>query len=91
MQTAEIKQTRFEIRVSQSEKELFEKASKIIGHKSLASFVTSVVKKKAIDIIDDYNRILATDEDKEIFFETILSNNVPNEKLKRAAKKYANS
>ncbi len=91
MNTADIKQARFEIRISQSDKEMFERASRIIGHKSMASFVTSIVKKQAMDIIDDYERILATEKDKEIFFDAILSNNEPNEKLKQAANKFANS
>ncbi|WP_372756001.1 DUF1778 domain-containing protein [Labilibaculum sp.] len=91
MKTAHLKQSRFELRISQDEKRVFERASKISGHKTLASFVTSIVKKRAKEIIDDHEKILVSEKDKEIFFNTILANNEPNEKLMQAAKKYSAS
>ena len=90
MKTADLKQTRFELRLSKDEKMFFEKASKILGYRTLASFVTSMVKKQAKEIIDEHEKILASEKDKEIFFKAILANNEPNEKLRKAAKKYSN-
>jgi uncharacterized protein (DUF1778 family) len=88
MKTESIKQARFELRLSEQEKVIFEKASKLSGHKTLSSFITSVVRKQARKIIDDHEKILATENDKEIFFNAILANYEPNEKLKKAAQNY---
>jgi uncharacterized protein (DUF1778 family) len=89
MRTVEIEQTRFELRLSQDDKRFFERASKISGHKTLTSFVISIVKKQAKEIIAENDRILASEKDKEIFFNSIMANNEPNEKLREAAKKYS--
>jgi uncharacterized protein (DUF1778 family) len=89
MKTVDLKHSRFELRISQDEKMIFERASKISGHKTLASFVTSIVKKQAKEIIEEHDRILVSEKDKELFFNTILANNQPNEKLIQAAKKYS--
>jgi uncharacterized protein (DUF1778 family) len=88
MKTESIKQARFELRLSEQEKVIFEKASKLSGHKTLSSFITSIVRKQARKIIDNHEKILATENDKEIFFNAILANHEPNEKLKKAAQKY---
>jgi uncharacterized protein (DUF1778 family) len=88
MKTESIKQGRFELRLSEEEKVIFEKASKLSGHKTLASFITSIVRKQARKIIDEHEKILASENDKEIFFNAILANHEPNEKLKKAAPKY---
>jgi len=88
MKTAEIKQSRFELRLSTEDKNFFERASKISGHKTLASFVTSTVRERAKKIISEKEQILSSKKDKEIFFNAILSNIEPSKKLKQATKKY---
>ena len=88
MKTVEIKQSRFELRLSIEDKIIFERASKISGHKTLASFITSIVRKRAKKIISENEQILSSERDKEIFFNAILSNHEPSEKLKKAAEKY---
>ncbi|MCF8298419.1 MAG: DUF1778 domain-containing protein [Saprospiraceae bacterium] len=91
MKTAEIKQSRFELRLSLEDKTFFEKASRISGHKTLASFITSIVRERAKKIIKEKEQILLSEKDKEIFFNAVLSNNEPSEKLKKAAEKYLNT
>ncbi len=91
MKSVELKQSRFELRLSESDKKILEKASAISGYNTLTNFVMSIIKKQATQIIDDYERILASEKDKEIFFDAILSNSVPNDKLKDAVKKYSDS
>jgi len=91
MKTAKIKQTRFELRLSLEDKLIFEKASLISGYKTLSSFVLSSIREHAKKIISEKEQILASQKDKEIFFDAILSNAEPSEKLKQAAKKYLES
>lgn len=83
-----VKKSRFEMRLSNEDKMLFEKASEIKGYSSLAGFVSATLKKEAQEIIKENERILVSDRDKEIFFEAILSNLEPNQKLKEAASRY---
>ncbi len=89
MKTIEVKQSRFELRLSEADKVLFEKASAISGYKTLTSFVTSVLRNQAKEIIFEHEQILKTEKDKEIFFDALLSNNQPNKKLQEAYKKYS--
>lgn len=91
MKSIDIKQARFELRLSENDKKIFEKACTISGYNTLASFILSMVKKQAHQIIDEHERILASAKDKEIFFEALLSTTPPNEKLKNAVKKYTDS
>ncbi len=86
-----VKQTRLELRLTDADKRFFERASRISGHKSLTSFVTSLLKREAKEIISEHERILTTERDKEIFFDAVLFSDKPNKKLKRAAKEYLNN
>jgi uncharacterized protein (DUF1778 family) len=83
-----VKKSRFEMRLTDEDKLLFEKASEIKGYSSLAGFVSAVMRKEAQEIIQEHERILVSNRDKEIFFEAILSNLEPNQKLKEAASRY---
>ena len=91
MKTIEKKQSRFELRLSTEDKMLFERASSISGHKTLASYITSIVRERTRKILKEQERILASEKDKEIFFNAILSNNEPGKKLKKASEKYLKS
>ena len=91
MKTAEIEQTRFELRLSKEDRAFFEKASKISGYTTLASFIKSAVKERAKKIINEKEQILSSGKDKEIFFNAVLSNIEPSRKLKMAANKYLGS
>lgn len=91
MKTAEIGQTRFELRLSREDRTFFEKASKISGYATLASFIKSAVMERAKKIISEKEQILSSETDKEIFFNAVLSNIEPSRKLKMAANKYLES
>ncbi|MEA3444762.1 MAG: DUF1778 domain-containing protein [Bacteroidota bacterium] len=88
MKTTAIMQSRFELRLSKEDRLFFERASKISGHKTFSSFVISVVRERAKKIISDKEQILVSQKDKEIFFNAVLSNIEPSEKLKKASEKY---
>lgn len=91
MESAKIKQSRFELRLSKDDRAVFEKDSKLSGYTTLASFVTYTVRERARRIIDENEQILASQKDKEIFFNAVLSDAEPSEKLKQSANKYLKS
>ncbi len=80
------KDARFDMRISEKQKELYKKASEIKGFKSISNFIKSTMNEKVESIINENERILASEKDKEVFFNAIFSNIEPNEKLKNAAK-----
>ena len=82
---------RIDIRVTPEEKQLFLKALKLNGDRSLSAFITRVIKNKSFEILERENRILASERDKEIFFNTIFNEQEPNQVLKDAAKKFESS
>ncbi|HBS85050.1 MAG: hypothetical protein A2W91_07425 [Bacteroidetes bacterium GWF2_38_335] len=88
MKYAELKLSRFELRLSEKERLFFEKASEISGHKTLSAFVMFALKKHAKEVIEEHERFLTSEKDKEIFFDAILKVNEPEVKLKKAASKY---
>ncbi len=79
---------RFDAKLSNEQKELFEYAARLGGFRTLTEFVIYSVQEKAKSIIEEHNSILATQKDKEIFFNALLHPNKPNAKLQKAAKRY---
>ncbi len=82
------KNERIEIRVSPYDKRIFQKAQRLSGDKSFSSFIIRVVKEYAEDIVNRNERIIASERDRDIFFDAVFGERKPNEKLKEAAKKY---
>ncbi len=81
--------TRFDARLTKEQKELFEYASQIGGFRTLTDFVLSTVQSKAEEIVKEHNKILASKEDQEIFFDLVFTNpKKPNKALKSALKEY---
>lgn len=79
---------RFDTRLSQEQKELFEYAAKLGGFRTLTDFVVISAQEKAKQIIEEYNSILDSSRDREIFFDAILKAEEPNEWLKQASDRY---
>ncbi len=82
------KTERFEIRWSAEQKRRFERASELAGHSTLAQFITSVVQRKAEQILEENERILASERDRERFFDALMQPPEPNEELREAARSY---
>lgn len=82
------KDERIEIRVSSHDKRTFKKAQKLSGDKSFSSFIVRIVKEQAEKIVTTNNRIIASEKDREKFFEAVFGNSQPNQNLIEAAKKY---
>jgi len=88
METQIRKDDRIDIRVSPEEKKIFRRAHKLSGDKTFSSFVTRIVRAESIQIIEENERILASERDKEIFFQAVFANREPNKALTAAANKY---
>ena len=82
------KDERIELRVSSQDKHIFKRAQKLSGDRSFTSFIVRVVKKHAEEIIAQNDKILASEKDRQLFFDTVFGENKPNEDLVRAAKRY---
>lgn len=80
--------TRFEARLSVEEKEFFERAAAIGGFRSLTEFIIRSARKRAEEIVNRYELVIASKRDSEVFFNAILNPESPNEKLVAAANKF---
>lgn len=65
--------TRFDMKLSFEQKELFERAKTLGGYKSLSDFVLSVTQKRADEIINEHEILIEAKENNEIFIKTLLS------------------
>ena len=79
---------RFDARLPQEVKDLFERAASIKGFKSLSEFVIYYTSEAAHIIIEKHNQILASERDKNIFFDALVNAPKPNKTLSEAAKRY---
>ncbi|HVW14129.1 MAG TPA: DUF1778 domain-containing protein [Mucilaginibacter sp.] len=87
LKTKELK-TRFDARIPESQKALFEKAAGLAGYRTLTDFLISSAQEKANAIIEQHHAIIASIKDRDIFFESVIDPPKPNEKLKNALKNY---
>ncbi len=79
---------RFDTRLSKEQKDFFERAAILGGYRNLTDFVILTVQNKAKEIIEERERILASDRDSKIFFDTISNPDKPNKELLSAAKEF---
>ncbi|SEJ03735.1 Uncharacterized conserved protein, DUF1778 family [Cyclobacterium xiamenense] len=82
------KDERIELRVSAADKRIFRRAQKLSGDKSFSSFIVRVVKQHAEEIVAKNDRIIATEKDRNVFFDAVFGNSKPNQNLVEAAKRY---
>lgn len=87
MATAEEK-ARFDTRLPKEQKMFFERAARLGGYRSLTDFVILSAQKRAKEIIDEREQILASNRDNEIFFDAITNSSEPNNELLSAANEY---
>ncbi|NVJ63781.1 MAG: DUF1778 domain-containing protein [Flavobacteriaceae bacterium] len=82
------KEERIEIRVSSKDKKMFKLAQKLSGDKTFSNFIVRIVKNHAEDIIAKNNKILISDRDRQLFFDSVFSDTKPNQNLINAAKRF---
>lgn len=80
---------RFDGQLPAQQKQYFERAAEIGGFRTLTEFVFSSAQEKAEEIIKKHKKLLASEKDREIFFQTLLNPPLPNDKLSQAAKEYS--
>ncbi len=88
--TLPTKNARFDTRLPIEQKILFEKAAQLGGYRNLTDFVVMTVQEKAREIIEEQERIIASEKDAKIFFNAIFSSIEPNNNLKKAANEFKN-
>ena len=79
---------RFDTRLPVEQKQLFEKAAIIGGYRNLTDFIIVTVQNKAKEIIEKREKIIASEIDREIFFDSLLNPPKPNDNLISAKDKY---
>ena len=82
------KKSRFDTRLPEAQKRIFEKAARLGGYRSLTDFVILTVQEKALEIIREKEQVLGSDRDQEIFFNALMNPAAPNKELRSAAKKH---
>lgn len=80
--------TRFDTKLTTDQKTLFELAAKLGGYRTLTDFVVSTVQEKARSIVEQHEAILATERDRNVFFEAIMNPPKPGKRLQQAAERY---
>lgn len=79
---------RFDARLTVEQKLFFEKAAQLGGFRTLTDFVLWAVNQRAKEIIEENDKIIASKQDGEIFFDAILNSSEPNQNLSKALDSY---
>lgn len=79
---------RFDAKIPKAQKQLFEYAASLGGFRTLTDFIINAVQEKANTIIQEHNTILASEKDREIFFDALINPAGPNKKLRDTAERY---
>ena len=84
-----VTKTRFDARLTNEQKALFEQAAQILGSRSLTEFILAAASREADRVIGDNQvKLLSTKADHEVFFKALMNPPAPNDRLKKAAAKY---
>lgn len=87
-QATSIEKARFDAKIPKVQKALFEYAASLGGFRTLTDFIINTVQEKANAIIREHNTILASEKDREIFFNALMNPSGPNQKLLDTAERY---
>ena len=79
---------RFDTRLPLEQKQFFEKAAILGGYRNLTDFVIVTVQNKAKEIIEEREQIIASQKDKELFFDSLVNPPSPNSNLLSAKDEY---
>ncbi|TAJ12632.1 DUF1778 domain-containing protein [Marinilabiliaceae bacterium JC017] len=90
MGTSNQEKARFDTRLPKEQKQFFEKAALLGGYRNLTDFVIAAVQSKAKEIIEERERIIASQKDKEVFFDALVNPPKPNTDLRSAKEEFDN-
>lgn len=79
---------RFDTRLPLEQKQFFERAAILGGYRNLTDFVIVTVQNKAKEIIEERDKVIASQKDKEIFFDSLVNPPKPNNDLLKAKDEY---
>lgn len=86
--TVKVDKKRFDTKLTVDQKALFERAAKLGGYRTLTDFVVTTVQEKAKSIIEQHEAILATERDRNVFFDAIMHPPKPGKRLQEAVERY---
>ncbi len=86
-QTTELKRDRMHLRLDAVSKSKLERAASY-SNKSLSEFVLANAIEAAENVIEQHERLVLSDRDRDVFFEAILNPPEPNKALRDAMKWY---
>ena len=79
---------RFDVKIPKTQKEFFEYAANLGGFRTLTDFIIKAVQEKASAIVEEHDSVIASEKDKQIFFDALMNPPGPNQKLREAAERY---
>ena len=88
MEALNQEKARFDTRLPKEQKQLFERAATLGGYRNLTDFVIMTVQEKAKEILKERELIIASDRDKDIFFDSLINPPKPNNDLLSAKEEY---
>lgn len=82
-----MKNERVELRASQQERKMYEKAAASLGM-NLSSFVRLATREKATEILRSDSNLILSESDTKIFLQALENPPKPNLRLKKAISSY---
>jgi len=82
------KTKKMNLKDSSSYKNAFKQGPQLNRDKSFSSFVVRIVKKEAEAIVAQNDRIIASEKDRQDFFNAVFADSKPNQNLEAATKRY---
>lgn len=84
----EKKSARFDMRLTEHQKNYFEKAALLGNYRNLTDFVMRVLQEKSDEIMAKEEEIIASIQDQKTFFDEVTMPQTPNRKLAEAAAEF---
>lgn len=85
------KEARLDLRINTVYKAYLKQVYKPAGYRSLSAFILQAAIEKAETIVAKEKLILASEKDKELFFNALLDTAEPNNALKKASRDFKES
>ncbi|EAN4380545.1 DUF1778 domain-containing protein [Salmonella enterica subsp. enterica] len=81
-----LKKQRIDLRLNEDDKHMIEEAA-AMTNQSISQFMVSTASERAAEVIDQHRRLLLNEASWNLVMDAITNPLVPNDRLKRAAKR----
>lgn len=81
-----LKKQRIDLRLNEDDKHMIEEAA-AMTNQSISQFMVSTASERAAEVIDQHRRLLLNEASWNLVMDAITNPPVPNDRLKRAAKR----